>query len=1802
MSERQSCPNCGSELPVDAPQGLCPACLLRQGMDSEAPAPPSRGGSPATGPPPEETVPVPGAGMAASRTTRPTRSPLDSMATDPVRPGSGPEGDEGSLEPGTVVGYFGDYKLIKELGRGGMGVVYKALQISLNRPVALKLLRADVLATDDERRRFQNEAEAVAALDHPHIVPILEVAEHDGRRYFTMKLIGGPNLGEKLAIYAGDPKSAARLLATAAEAVHHAHQRGILHRDLKPANILVDDHGEPHVGDFGLAKRIEGDSELTISGAILGTPAYMSPEQASGRRGAVTTASDVHGLGAVLYALLTGRAPFGGDDVMEILQKVREMAPAPPSRLNPLLPRDLEIVCLKCLEKDPRRRYATAAELAADLRRWLADEPIAARPVSRLERAWRWCRRKPAVAGLGAGVATLILVVGVAGPIAALREAVLRREAERTGYEARIEAIAATQSLVGSHRSQAKELHHANQAGRQQRALELLKHAGELQTRTDDLVKQLGGDPKGWRGKSERFWREQLPGLRTEAVRWLALASLQPVAPAQFPVDTSEPARADAPVTGLALSPDGAALAFLHATPREDRPGRTSRVEVVDTATGRVAGGFDLGPGHTATAVALAFDAAGRHLVIARAIGVENVPHYIIEHRAWPTGEISSTVRLRWPEARDPRLPLEYARLAFSPDLRHLLTVPRTGSADAPTVWSVADGRPMRVFDAAFRAQDFSASSDQVIGGSGPEIQFVAIASGAVTRRLTLPDRPQGMSRGNDPFGWEPPSDGRPRFGHERFINAEAAPRLVPSPDGNWVVAVVPGMVLMSNPPQFGIEVLIFEIASGEVRGHLPLPVSGNTYYSTGFLPLLAFGGGGRWLAALTPRQVTVASFPDGAPLHAADLPITRVALPSDPQASPRGIGGDQLPLGLVADRSGTRLVSAADDRPLLPGQNFSFGVSRPEPAVKHQIVQVWDLAVPRLRPEAWFFRGAARSVKIGSGGQIVSGGDDREVHVWRPSGPAWAVGYPGPGTLYKTHAANWDVFGRGEIVRYGRFDPSGRVFVSRLPDRVDLWDAETGLLRRSFPASNLLEEWDAKTGRVRQVHHPRNFLALSRDARALAIHDLDERGKPVIRLLDVARDAWTLTLPEGLSEGGFAPDGRHFVAQGNRDPASGRGGVLILADADLGRIVARIPFGQRSWFGPGGKRVAVYGDDGETPILRVFELATGRRVGELKGVVPDLNLSSNSLEIWFSPDGEQVALFIGQRPPDRNQEQFHFSTWTIGRTEATRIESRWTNKDGSAAFARGGTRLVLSGSKEAAGGRFTVSSALEVWDIAGGHEPLRLIAVDGLNVMPTVDRTFLLDEESGRLVTHLGFSEATAPTCVIWDVITGREVQRLSGGVNGATREGRILLVVDPQQSSVHTLVRWTTGGAARMTIDSANEPFVGPDGRTVVAQNTDAGRSVGLWDLDTGRQRLVLGGHAAVLTPHHPSGADPVVSPDGRLLVTQSTRGPSVLNLVELLTGKVVRSIPIPRPAGTGDGPVLDCSFDADGRRLAFNVNDRYRILDLESGRILALDRPGHRGSVRSVDVSRDGSLVASGSDDGTIIFWEAATGRFVATLEDGSDPIRDICFSPAGDRLAARDADGRLRVWQLDRSLQGARPAVISSLLWTDSATAMAFSSDGALLAAGRSDGTISLLDAGDGRSVRVLSAGPDTGSVRALAVQPAGSMLASGGDDGSVRLWDLSHGTLAGRWAIGPAPIRALAFGGGGLLGVSAGDLEIWDTRHGERLLNLERNARLVNTLSFSPDGRFLVSGSDDQSVALWDFGEYHDQLVKLRLGW
>ncbi len=324
-----------------------------------------------------------------------------------------PSGGQASNGQLPRIHYLGDYELLAEIARGGMGVVYKARQISLNRIVAVKMILAGQLATQADHDRFHAESQAAAVLDHPNIVPIFEVGEHEGQHYFSMGYVDGPSLSARLAKGPLAPKEAAALVATVAEAVEYAHRQGVIHRDIKPSNILIDSQGHPRVTDFGLAKRVDGGSDLTETGQILGSPSYMPPEQACGHVRAIGPASNVYALGAVLYAVLTGRPPFQAATSFETLKQVIEREPVPLRQLNAVVPRDLETIVLKCLEKSVPRRYASAQALAEDLRRYLQGRPILARPAGRWEHAWRWCRRQPVVAALSAAAVLLVVLVAV---------------------------------------------------------------------------------------------------------------------------------------------------------------------------------------------------------------------------------------------------------------------------------------------------------------------------------------------------------------------------------------------------------------------------------------------------------------------------------------------------------------------------------------------------------------------------------------------------------------------------------------------------------------------------------------------------------------------------------------------------------------------------------------------------------------------------------------------------------------------------------------------------------------------------------------------------------------------------------------------------------------------------------------------------------------------------------------------------------------------------------------------------------------------------------------------------------------------------------------------------------------------------------------------------------------------------------------------------------------------------------------------------------------------------------------------
>ena len=369
------CPRCGAEIPADAPEGGCPGCFYEAALSALAS---------------ESVTGVDDSGSVDKSARGTTRS--ERLAK--------------------VLGELGDYELLEEVGRGGQGVVFRARQKSLNRTVALKVISLGQWASKAHVKRFRREAEAAASLDHPCIVPIYEVGERDGQCYFSMKFVEGGQLDEVVRRAPMSIRQAAELIAKVARTVHYAHEHGILHRDIKPGNILLDQKGEPHLTDFGLARLVETESTMTRTLEVLGTPSYMAPEQAMGNNSAVSSATDVYGLGAVFYQLLTGQPPFAGGATYETIKLLLDTEPKQPRLLNPKIDRDLGTICLKCLEKDPKRRYSSALALAEDLERWLKHEPIQARHTGVFTRGRKWVQRNPTSALLVACVVALAAAAG----------------------------------------------------------------------------------------------------------------------------------------------------------------------------------------------------------------------------------------------------------------------------------------------------------------------------------------------------------------------------------------------------------------------------------------------------------------------------------------------------------------------------------------------------------------------------------------------------------------------------------------------------------------------------------------------------------------------------------------------------------------------------------------------------------------------------------------------------------------------------------------------------------------------------------------------------------------------------------------------------------------------------------------------------------------------------------------------------------------------------------------------------------------------------------------------------------------------------------------------------------------------------------------------------------------------------------------------------------------------------------------------------------------------------------------------
>jgi WD40 repeat protein len=1094
-------------------------------------------------------------GPADEATTLPP-GPVDEATTLPPSP---PQPDDLPASGPAVPGY----EILGELGRGGMGVVYRARQVKLNRPVALKMILAGGHAGPDELARFQAEAEAVGRLQHPNIVQIHEVGESEGRPFFSLEFVAGGSLASRLDGTPWPAPQAARLVETLAGAMHAAHQQGIIHRDLKPANVLLAADGAPKITDFGLAKRLDPEAVgQTESGAILGTPSYMAPEQAGGRTKEVGPAADTYALGAILYELLTGRPPFRAATALDTILQVIADEPAAPTDLNAKVPRDLETVCLKCLRKEPAKRYASAAELADDLRRYQNGEPIRARPVGAVEKAAKWARRRPAAAAaLAASLAALVLLAAVAAlaPFAwvqmraaevnlgkANEEAEHARESAATAETRRQEAVAARdRARRSAYAITVRQAWEEWDANRPWRAAQYLDEADpELRGwEWGHLYQRMHADERTFRHTGSVASLAFSPdGKRLAAGGYDRRARVWDVATGEEVL--ALPAHVLA-VKHIAFGPDGSRLVTLAAFPGGSTE---SAVHLWDGATGRQL--LHL-PGHSEPA----FGPDGK--LLATAQGRKNVA----VHDAATGGAVSS---FAVPEGvREGPY--------FLPGGKHVLLKDGKG---AVRLWDAATGKEGESLSTKYQTPNLKIVPGaggrwrgvvRVVNGPAVGLQLVDLETGQAVVAVAVTGDPLDGDGTYSPDGKLVARDegaggvalrtlrGAGPNPPPRKLAAPdfARPEFVFSPDGKWLVA----FSYVARGEGRGV-VRLWDTATGRegrrLRGHL------DSVSAAQFTP------DGKWLATASVDG-TVRLW------HPSSDPAVRT-LPAY-----RGVA-----LSLAFRPDGRVIGTGGLDR----------------------AVRLWDAAtgekLRELPGEAVAFHPANRTVAV-SGTEYPAGQPRKAEYVVRL--------YDGetgePGRVLKGHTA-W--------VRALAFSPDGALLATAggngasSPGEGKLWDLAAGAEARALEG---LQDHVLS-------------LAFNADGSRLATAgggDVVEEGKVVrtwgtVQVWDPATAREVLRLPPqpGWVLGvAFSPDGE-LLATAGRDGtvrlwSAADGQEVRLLKGHDGPVVAVA-------FSPDGQRLASAGDDGA---VRLWDVLSGKELA-----APQLGRAVQQLA--FSPDGKWLA------------------------------------------------------------------------------------------------------------------------------------------------------------------------------------------------------------------------------------------------------------------------------------------------------------------------------------------------------------------------------------------------------------------------------------------------------------------------------------------------------------------------------------------------------------------------------------------------
>jgi WD40 repeat protein len=1323
------------------------------------------------------------------------------------------------------------YVVLGVLGRGGMGVVYKARQVSLGRVVALKMILHAEYAGGDERRRFRTEAEAVARLQHPHIVQIYEVGEQHGLPFFSLEFCPGGSLDRKLAGTPLVPAEAAALVEKLARAMHAAHEKGIIHRDLKPANILLAEDGTPKITDFGLAKKLD-EVGNTATGAVMGTPSYMAPEQASGKQASVGPAADIHALGAILYELLTGRPPFRAATAMDTLLQVLSDEAVPPSQMALKTPRDLETICLKCLQKEPRRRYASALELAEDLHRFQAGEPIRARPVSAWERAVKWAKRRPAVAALSA-LSALLALVGLSLVLWQWREAVgARRQAEAAEGREREKAAAEASAREAAVQAQQQETEARRQAETQLYLSNVALAQREFQAnnlgRAEELLNECPVALRGWE------WHYLKRQQHTSLLRYRKHGP-SPIGGLAFSPDSRYLASAgqdhtvalcevatgkeilrlvghDDDVSSVAFSPDGQGII----TGSKD-----NTVRLWDAATGRPGA---ILRGHTAAVTGVAWSADGRWLAscsrdtTARlwdaASGAEK--HILKGH----TGAISG--------------------VAFSPDSRLLATCSRLPDTTS-RIWDVASGK--ETFTLSRRNVDLTGVA------FSPDGTKLVVLSG-IGKRTLFYDPATGKDS-----GWV------------NFAGAVTLTAVAFSPDSKRVALGCRSM-----------EVIVYEFAT--TRSVL---LHGHTAHVTS----VAFSRDGMRVASGSSNgevMVWDASTPPEAFTLACPASAARVAYSRDGRflawSSDAPLGTDLQP----KHPGEVRLLDAATGRQLhlLTGHNggalalaFSADGGRLASAGTDRRVKVWDTAtgrplldfqplteVKRLSRElALAFSLDGRRLLVGDSGgfmrawDAMTGAEVESLRVPLAVKDIWAVGFSADSRRLAVAGLSgvvelYDTSTGKAVAQFGgpfaptalAFSPGGdRLAISsgggRSVGALTLWDLEHNREIRTFAGhrelvtqlafspdgsrlasaawDHTVKLWDLANGRelLTLMGHINivNGVAFSPDGHRLASAATDE----TVKIWDAtpSREMFTRGRHEMVMGVAFSPDGQRLAA------TAGAGSLPAIFDASSCRPLVSLsePRGELLAmcvaFSADSRRVALgCSDMSHKGAVTVWDAITGTRLHDLRGHEQVV------FYVAWSPDGQRLASASFDRT---------VKVWDTASGKELFTFTGHSGKVVGVAFSPDGQRIA-SGSGD---------GTVKVWRVEDGQELLTLRGPNGSA------GTVLLRPDFWTTLLNLRVNVTT-----MGSVAFSPDGRWLAGGSHGLLDQNSQVTVWDATTGKEMQVYRGHRGLIYSVAFS--------PDSRLVASAGMD--QKIHLWEAATGREVLVLTGHESEIyrVAFHPDG----------------------------------------------------------------------------------------------------------------------------------------------------------------------------------------------------------------------------------------------------------------------------------------------------------------------------------------------------------